>query len=63
MMQLQTKSSDSKACIHALLELNASAIKNAMWYWLFELSNNHHDHERFQNSSKNDDENKASKTI
>ncbi len=62
-MQLQIKSSDSKACTYALLELNASAIKNAMWYQFLELSNNHCDHERSQSSSKNDDENETFEAI
>ena len=62
-MRLRTKSSDSEACTHALLELNASAIKNAMRCRLLELSNNHHVHERSQSSSENDDENKASEAI
>jgi len=63
MMWLQTKSSDSEACTHALLKLNAFAIKNVTWYWLLELSNNRRDHERSQSSSKNDDENKVSEAI
>ncbi len=62
-MQLQRKSSDSEVCTHALLELNASAIENAMQCWFLKLLNNHHDHERFQSSSKNDDENEASEAI
>ncbi len=62
-MQLRIKSSNSKACIHALLESDAFAIKNATWCQLLELSNNHCDHERFQSSSKNDDENEASEAI
>jgi len=59
-MQLRMKSSDSEACTHALLELNASVIKNATRHRLLELSNNHHDHEKSQSSSENDDENRAS---
>ena len=62
-MRLRMKSSDSEACTHALLESNVSVIKNAMWCWLLELLNNHHDHERSQNSSENDDENEASEAI
>ncbi len=62
-MQLWTKSLDSKACTHVLLELNASAIENATWHQLLELLNNHHDHERFQSSSENDDENEAFEAI
>ncbi len=62
-MQLRTKSSDSEAYIHALLELNASAIKNAMQCQLLKLLNNCCDHERFQSSSKNDDENRVSEAI
>jgi len=48
---------------HALLELIASAIKNATRHQLLELLNNHHYHEEFQSSCKNDDENEAFKTI
>jgi len=62
-MQLRTKSSDSEAYTHALLELNASTIKNAMQCQLLKLSNNHNDHERFQSSSENDDENETSEAI
>ncbi len=62
-MQLQMKSSDDEACTHALLELIASAIKNATRCWLFKLLNNHHHYEEFQNSNKDDDENKALKAI
>ena len=62
-MQLRTKSSDSEACTHALLELNTSVIKNATRHRLLELSNNRRDHERFQSSSKNNDENEASEAI
>ncbi len=62
-MWLQMKSSDSEACIHALLELNTSAIKNAMQRQLLELLNNHCNHKRSQSSSENDDENEASETI
>ncbi len=62
-MQLQIKSSDDEECTHALLELIASAIKNATRCWLLELSNNHHHHEEFQSSSKDDDENKALEAI
>ncbi len=57
------KSSDDEACTHALLELIASAIKNATRCWLFKLLNNHHHYEEFQNSNKDDDENKALKAI
>ena len=60
---LWLKSSDDKTCIHALLELIAFAIKNVTKCWLFKLLNNHHYHEEFQSSCKNDDENKAFKTI
>jgi len=63
MMQLQLKSSNDETCIHALLELIAFAIKNAMKHQLFKLLNNHHYHEEFQSSCKNDDENEASETI
>ncbi len=62
-MQLRMKSSDSEACTHALLELNSSAIKNATRYRLLKLLNNHRDHERFQSSNENDDENEASEAI
>jgi len=62
-MQLRMKSSDSEACTHALLELNASVIKNAMQRRLLELLNNRCDHERSQSSSENDDENEASEAI
>ncbi len=62
-MQLQIKSSDDKACIHALLELIASVIKNATRCWLLELSNNHHHHEESQSSSEDDDENEALEAI
>jgi len=60
---LRTKLSDSEACTHALLKLNASAIESAMQCQLLELLNNRCDHERSQSSSENDDENKASKAI
>jgi len=62
-MQLRLKSSDDKTCIHALLKLIASAIKNATRHQLLELSNNHCYHKEFQSSCKNDDENEASETI
>ncbi len=62
-MQLRTKSSDSEAYTHTLLELNASAIKNAMQRWLLELLNNYRDHKRSQSNNKNDDENEASEAI
>jgi len=62
-MQLRTKSSDSEACTHALLGLNAPAIENATRRQLLELSNNRRDHERPQGSSENDDENEASEAI
>ena len=57
------KSSDDKACIHALFELIASAIKNATRCWLFKLLNNHCHHEESQSSSENDDENEALEAI
>ena len=63
MMQLWLKSSDDETCIHALLELIASAIKNATRRWLLELLNNHRYHEESQSRIKNDDENEASETI
>ncbi len=62
-MQLWLKSSNDETCIHALLELIASAIKNVIRHQLLELSNNHHYHEKFQSNCKNDDENKASEAI
>ncbi len=62
-MQLQLKSSNDETCTHALLELIAFAIKNAMKHQLLELSNNHHYHKESQSSCKNDDENKAFKAI
>jgi len=63
MMQLQIKSSNDEACIYALLELIASAIKNVTRYWLLKLLNNHYYHEEFQSSNKDDDENEALKAI
>ncbi len=63
MMWLQLKSSNDETCIHALLELIASAIKNAMKRQLLKLLNNHYYHEESQSSCKNDDENEASETI
>ena len=62
-MQLQIKSSDDEACIHALLKLIAFAIKNATRCWLLELLNNHYHYEESQSSSKNNDENEALKAI
>jgi len=62
-MQLQLKSSDDETCIHALLELIASAIKNATRRQLLKLSNNHCYHEESQSNCKNDDENEASEAI
>jgi len=62
-MQLQLRSSNDETCTHALLELIASAIKNATRYRLLELSNNHRYHEEFQSSCKNDDENEAFEAI
>jgi len=62
-MQLRLKSSDDETCTHALLELIAFAIKNATRHQLLELLNNHHYHEEFQSSCKNDDENEAFETI
>ncbi len=62
-MWLQIKSSDDEACIHALLELIASATKNVTRCWLLKLLNNHHHHEEFQNSNKDDDENEAFEAI
>ncbi len=62
-MQLQIKSSDDEACTHALLELIASAIKNATKCWLLKLLNNHHHHEESQSSSEDDDENEALEAI
>ncbi len=57
------KSLDDEACIHALLKLIASAIKNATRCWLLELLNNCHHHEESQSSNKDDDENKALEAI
>jgi len=62
-MQLRLKSSDDETCTHALLELIASAIKNATRHQLLELSNNHRYHEESQSSCENDDENEASEAI
>ncbi len=62
-MQLQMKSSDDEACTHALLELIASAIKNATRCWLLELLNNRHHHEESQSSSEDDNENEALEAI
>ncbi len=62
-MWLQIKSSDSKACIHALLELIAFAIKNVTKCWFLELLNNHYYYEESQSSSKDNDENEALKAI
>ncbi len=62
-MWLQIKSSDDEACTHALLELIASAIKNATRCWFLELLNNHHHHKKSQSSSKDDDENEALEAI
>ncbi len=63
MMQLRMKSSDDKACTHALFELIASAIKNVTRCWLLELLNNCCYHEEFQSSSEDDDENEALEAI
>ncbi len=57
------KSLDDEAYTHALLELIASAIKNATRCWLLELLNNHHHHEESQSSSEDDDENEALEAI
>jgi len=62
-MQLQLKSSDDETCTHALLELIASAIKNATRRRLLELLNNHHYHEESLSSCKNDDENEVFEAI
>ncbi len=62
-MQLRMKSLDDEACTHALLELIASAIKNATRCWLFKLLNNRHHHKESQSSSENDDENDALEAI
>ncbi len=62
-MQLRMKSSEDEACIHALLELIASAIKNATRCWLLELLNNRRHHEKSQSSNENDDENEALEAI
>ncbi len=62
-MQLQMKSSDNEACTHALLELIASAIKNATRCWLFKLLNNYYHHEESKSNSKDDDENEAFEAI
>jgi len=63
MMQLRLKSSNDETCIHALLELIASAIKNATRHRLLKLLNNRRYHEESQSSCKNDDENEASEAI
>ncbi len=57
------KSSNDEACIHALFELIASAIKNVTKCWLFKLLNNHYYHEEFQSSSEDDNENEAFEAI
>ncbi len=57
------KSSNDEAYTHALLELIASAIKNATRCWLLELLNNHRHHEESQSSSEDDDENEALEAI
>ncbi len=62
-MQLQIKSSDDKACTHALLELIASMIKNVIKCWLLKLLNNCCHHEESQSSSEDDDENEALEAI
>ena len=62
-MWLWLRSSNDETCTYALLELIAFAIKNVTKHWFLELSNNHHYHEKFQSSCKNDDENEASETI
>jgi len=62
-MQLQIKSSNDEACIHALLKLIAFAIKNVTKYWLFKLLYNCYHHEESQSSSEDDDENKAFEAI
>jgi len=62
-MQLQLKSSNNETCTHALLELIASAIKNATRCQLLELLNNHRYHDESQSNCKNDDENEASEAI
>ncbi len=62
-MQLRMKSSDDEACIHALLELIVSAIKNVTRCWLLELLNNHHHHKESQSNSKDNDENEAFEAI
>ncbi len=62
-MQLRMKSSDDEACTHALLELIASAIKNATRCWLLELLNNRCHHEESQSNSEDDDENEALEAI
>ncbi len=63
MMQLRLKPSDDKTCIYALFELIAFVIKNVIKHQLLKLLNNHHYHEEFQSSCKNDDENKTSEVI
>ncbi len=62
-MQLRIKSSDDEACTHVLLELIASAIKNATRCWLFKILNNHHHYEESQNSNEDNDENEALEVI
>ncbi len=62
-MWLWLKSLNDETCIHALLELITSAIKNVIKCWLFKLLNNHYYHEESQSSCKNNDENEAFKTI
>ncbi len=57
------KLSDSQAYTDALLKLNTSLIKNALWRWCYKLSNYHFNHEKFQSDSKNENENKAFKTV
>ena len=63
MMQLRMKSLDDEACIHALLELITSAIKNATRCWLLKLLNNRCHHKESQSSSEDDDENEAFEAI
>ena len=62
-MWLWLKSLNDETCIHALLELITSAIKNVIKCWLFKLLNNHYYYEESQSSCKNNDENEAFKTI
>jgi len=62
-MYLQMKSLNSQAYSDALFELNTSLIENASRHQCYKLLNYHFNHKKFQNNSKNNDENETFETV